>query len=312
MGRADVVTGLPPYTEDDVKQIARAFTGWNFRRKPGGGPLEFEFQLRTAQHDNGTKTIYAGTPWQTTGNLDGTDVITVICNRISTARYLTWKLFNFFVYPLTDSSADKATIDAFAQIYLNNNHSIKELVRAIFTSNEFYSERAFFSLVKQPVEFIVGAIRMIGGEYNPGAVGGRTSNALAGFSANEGQDIFNPPDVAGWDLNLGWVNTATMLERYNFTNTLVTNRNTTNPGVFITLDQLKKYTKSSSKKTVKNFFSVLGPLSPGTSARKKLQTYLETADNGQPVTFVPDDATVDKKVRGLVHQIMCMPEFNLS
>ena len=305
MGINDVVTGEQNYTEQDVKEVARAFTGWNYRRQQ-----PFPFQLNAAQHDNGSKSVFIGTPWATTGNLSGEDVITIICARPATARYLTWKLFNFFVYPLTGSAEDKATIDRFAKVYLNNNHSIKELVGAIFTSDEFFSERAFFSLVKQPAELVVGAIRMLGGTYNQGT-NTRGSNTLAQLSRNMGQDLFGPPDVAGWEFNLGWVNTATMLERFNFANTYLSNRNTTNPGVFVTNDQLKSITKPASKKTVKRFLSRLGPLSVG-GALGTLRTYLETGDNGQPVTYVNDDATVDKKIRGLVHQIMCLPEFQLN
>ena len=311
MGINDVVTGEPNYTEDDVKQIARAFTGWNFQRS-AGSPFGFAFRINANQHDNGAKTIYAGTPYQTSGNLSGEDVIAVVANRQATARYLTWKLWNFFVYPLTASAADKATVDKFAKVYLNNNHSIKELVRAIFTSDEFFSERAFFSLVKQPTELVVGALRMIGGTYLTGASTGRTSNVPSTSSRNMGQDLFNPPDVAGWDLNQGWVNTASMLERFNYTNTLMTNRNTTNPGVFVTLDQLKKYTKGSTKKTVKTFLSVLGPLPSDKSVLRPLQNYLTTGDNGQAIDYTTDDAYIDKKIRGLVHQIMCLPEFQLN
>ncbi|HXI90919.1 MAG TPA: DUF1800 domain-containing protein [Blastocatellia bacterium] len=305
MGIKDVVTDEQNYTEQDVKEVARAFTGWNYRRQS-----PFAFQLNASQHDNGSKSIYTGTPWAQTGNLSGEDVITIISARPATARYLTWKLFNFFVYPVTTSSADKATIDKFAKVYLNNNHSIKELVRAIFTSDEFFSERAFFSLVKQPVELTVGAIRMLGGTYNQGTTG-RGSATLQTLSRNMGQDLFAPPDVAGWDPFLAWVNTASMLERFNFANTFLTNRNTTNPGIFVTNDQLKSITKASSKKTVKRFLSRLGPLNVG-GALGTLRTYLETGDNGQPVTYVNDDATVDKKIRGLVHQIMCLPEFQLN
>jgi uncharacterized protein (DUF1800 family) len=305
MGIRDVVTDDQNYTEQDVKEVARAFTGWNYRRQQ-----PFPFQLNASQHDNGSKSIYTGTPWAQTGNLSGEDVITIISARPATARYLTWKLFTFFVYPVTNSSADKATIDKFAKVYLNNNHSIKELVRAIFTSDEFFSERAFFSLVKQPAELTVGAIRMLGGTYNQGT-NTRGSNTLQTLSRNMGQDLFGPPDVSGWDLNLAWVNTASMLERFNFANTYLTNRNTTNPGIFVTNDQLKSITKPSSKKTVKRFLSRLGPLSVG-DALGTLRTYLETGDNGQPVTYVNDDATVDKEVRGLVHQIMCLPEFQLN
>jgi uncharacterized protein (DUF1800 family) len=305
MGITDVVTGEPNYTEEDVKEVARAFTGWNYRRQQ-----PFPFQLNASQHDNGSKSVFTGTPSAQTGNLSGEDVITIICARPATARYLTWKLFNFFVYPVTNSSADKATIDKFSKVYLNNNHSMKELVRAIFTSDEFFSERAFFSLVKQPAEYVVGAVRMLGGTYNPGT-DARGSNTLSQSSRNMGQDLFGPPDVAGWDFNLGWVNTASMLERFNFANTYLTNRNTANPGVFVTNDQLKSITKPSSKKTVKKFLSRLGPLSVG-EALGTLRTYLETGDNGQQVTYVNDDATVDKKIRGLVHQIMALPEFQLN
>ena len=305
MGIKDVVTDEQNYTEQDVKEVARAFTGWNYLRR-----APYPFQLNASQHDNGSKSIYTGTPWAQTGNLSGEDVITIISARPATARYLTWKLFNFFVYPVTNSSADKATIDRFAKVYLNNNHSIKELVRAIFTSDEFFSERAFFSLVKQPAELVVGAIRMLGGTYNQGT-NTRGSNTLANLSRNMGQDLFAPPDVAGWDPNLAWVNTANMLERFNFANAYLTNRNTTNPGIFITNDQLKSITKPASKKTVKKFLSRLGPLYVG-EALGTLRNYLETGDNGQPVTYVNDDATVDKKIRGLVHQIMCLPEFQLN
>lgn len=305
MGINDVVTGEPNYTEQDVKEVARAFTGWNYRRQ-----APFTFQLNAPQHDNGSKSIYTGTPWAQTGNLSGEDVITIVSARPATARYLTWKLFNFFVYPVTNSSADKATIDKFAKVYLNNNHSIKELVRAIFTSDEFFSERAFFSLIKQPAELVVGAIRMLGGIYNQGT-NTRGSNALANLARNMGQDLFAPPDVAGWDPNLAWVNTASMLERFNFANTYLSNRNTTNPGIFVTNDQLNSVTKSSSKKTVKRFLSRLGPLSVG-EALGTLRSYLETGDNGQPAAYVKDDATVDKKIRGLVHQIMCLPEYQLN
>ncbi len=305
MGIKDVVTDEQNYTEDDVKEVARAFTGWNYQRRQ-----PFPFQLIANQHDNGTKSIYPGTPWAQTGNLSGEDVITIICARPATARYLTWKLFNFFVYPVTNSSADKATIDNFSKVYLKNNHSVRELVRAIFTSDEFFSERAFFSLVKQPAELVVGAIRMLGGTYNQGT-NARGSNILSQLSRNMGQDLFAPPDVAGWDPNLAWVNTASMLERFNFANALLSNRNTTNPGIFVTTDQLSSITKPAAKKTAKRFLARLGPLVVG-EALGTLRTYLETGDNGQPVTYVKDDATVDKKVRGLVHQIMCLPEFQLN
>lgn len=305
MGINDVVTGEPNYTEQDVKEIARAFTGWDFQRR-----APYPFQFKAGQHDNTVKTVYGQTL-----NFSGEDIITIVSARPATARYLTWKLFNFFVYPLTTSSADKKTINKFANVYLNNNHSIKELVRAVFTSDEFFSDRARFALVKSPAELIIGSIRMLGAKYDPGTSANgdrRLSNLPAQSSRDQGQDLFGPPDVAGWGYNLDWINTAAMLERFNFANTLATTRNTANPGVYVTTDQLKALTKSKAKKTVKKFLSVLGPLDVDGSTRKKLEAYLQTGDNGQEIKFTNDDATIDKKVRGLVHQIMCLPEFQLN
>src|SRR5205085_11889019 len=86
MGINDVVTGTANYSEADVKEVARAFTGWNFQRAQGS-QYGFSFRLVTNQHDSGAKTIYAGTPAQTSGHLSGEDVSTVIANRQATTRY---------------------------------------------------------------------------------------------------------------------------------------------------------------------------------------------------------------------------------
>ncbi|MCI0485217.1 MAG: DUF1800 domain-containing protein, partial [Blastocatellia bacterium] len=311
MGITDVVTDQPNYTEDDVKEIARAFTGWKFRNNRRRQDLfDFEFFINENEHDNTAKTIYGQT-----ANFSGEDVITIVSARRSTARYLVKEIFDFFVYPLSSSTADKNKIEKFADVYMNSDHSIKALMRAIFTSDEFYSDRALFGLVKQPAEVVVGAIRMLGGEYNPGSFErGAGSNILYAEARDMGQDIFNPPDVNGWDLQLAWINTSAMLERFNYGNRLTTNRGNRpdNPGILVTNEQLAAYTKKKSKKTVKKFLSVLGPLKPGGATIQALKAYLETDDQGNEVNFVNDDATIDKKVRGLVHQIMSLPEFQLN
>src|SRR5581483_7824548 len=146
MGIRDVVTGEPNYSEADVKEVARAFTGWKvFHPRDSADPYDFQFVVNPPEHDNTAKTVYAGTPYQASGNFDGKDVIDLICARRATARYLVWKLFKFFVYPLTDSAADHATVEKFADVYMQQSYSIKRLVRAIFTSDEFFSDRARFA-----------------------------------------------------------------------------------------------------------------------------------------------------------------------
>src|SRR4030095_2175872 len=111
MGITDVVTGAANYSEEDVKEIARAFTGWKFfHPRTDPNPYSYQFIVNPPEHDNTAKTIYPGTQWERTGNLDGADVIGIICARRATARYLVKKLFEFFVFPLTGSATDKSII----------------------------------------------------------------------------------------------------------------------------------------------------------------------------------------------------------
>jgi len=126
--------------------------------------------------------------------------------------------------------------------------------------------------------------------------------------------LFEPPDVAGWDPQLAWINTALMLERYNvaeqFAITRVTDPNT--PGAFLTIDQLRKFVKSNPKKTVNKFLGALN-VETDNQTVKTLRNYLQSDDNGNPGVFDPTtDAVIDKKIRGLVHLIMSLPEFQLN
>lgn len=307
MGITDVVTGQPNYTERDVKEIARAFTGWKFKQKENK-PYKPTFFIESDEHDNTTKEIYG----QRT-NFSGEDVIEVICARRSTARFLVKKLFEFFVYPLTDSAQDISTIEKFADVYANNNHSIKALVRAIFISDEFFGDRALFALIKNPAELIVGAIRMLEADYNPGKLIDGDFELYNQFR-RMGLDLLNPFDVSGWKLNLGWLNTATVLERFNFANSLISNRNFDKRalGARVGDEQLRKYTSASAEETVRNFLSLLGPLNVDEQTIRLLTDYMQTDDDGNRAPFAASDDNIDKSVRGLVFLIMCLPEFQMN
>jgi uncharacterized protein (DUF1800 family) len=316
MGIRDVVTGEANYSEADVKEVARAFTGWKFfHPRESRDPYDYRFVINPPEHDNTAKLVYAGTAYQAAGNFDGADIVELICARRATARFLVWKLFRFFVYPLSDSAADHATIEKFAEVYLQQNHSIKELLCAIFTSNEFFSERARFALVKSPVELIVGGIRMLGAQYLFGASAFQdNANLPAALSLFLGQELFNPPDVAGWRLGLDWINTSTLLNRFTFATLLAASRPAYNnqPGIYLPLFQLQQLTGKKSKKIVKAFLARLGPLNLDAATINSLIAYLEQDDSGNPVGFRRNDQSLDKKIRGLLHLIMCLSEFQLS
>ena len=140
------------------------------------------------------------------------------------------------------------------------------------------------------------------------------ANILAALSIFLGQELFNPPDVAGWRLNLGWINTSTLLNRFTYADLLTINRardiNAT--GLWLSEAQLRAFTKKNAKKTVKKLLSVLGPLDVDSKTVRTLRDYLETDDQGRSVEFAANDQTIDKKVRGLIHLIMCLSEFQLN
>lgn len=311
MGVKDVISGEANYTERDVREVARAFTGWKFKQK---AKLKLRFQLRffvdPDQHDNTSKEIYGRK-----GNFSGEDVITLIAARRETPRFLVKKLFEFFVFPLDLTNPDdRSTLEKFADVYLSTDHSIKELMRSIFVSDEFFSERARFGLVKNPIEFVVGAIRMLGATYNPGAVIILPAIHLRQRAQQMGLDLLNPPDVAGWHLNLGWFNTAAMLERYNFANDFANTRafDPTRTQTWLTIEQLRKFVGSSAQQTVENFLRVLGPLNVEPETIQALTSYLESDDAGNHVDFVNDDTTIDKTVRGLLRLTLCLPQSQLN
>ncbi len=307
MGIKDVITNEPNYTEKDVKEIARCFTGYTIKVKRKK-IYKSKFRFEPSLHDNTAKEVYGQT-----ANFTGEDIIALIAARRATPRFMVKKLFEFFVYPLTASAEDTATIEKFADVYMNGNHSIKTLVRAIFVSDEFFSQRARFALIKNPLEFIVSTVRCLSATYNVGN-DTRPDFTLITRARQMGLELLNPTDVNGWDLNLGWLNTSNMLERYNFANYFASNRET-NPdaaGVWVTNDQLRRLTEPTAEATVRKLLSILGPLEAGEQTVAALKNYLETDDQGNAVSFTINEATLDKSVRGLIHLMLCLQEFHLN
>lgn len=205
------------YTEHDVQEAARAFTGWGIRRLRDDSPLRGgEFFFRANLHDTGEKTFLGQK-----GDLSGEDVLNILCDRPRTATYLTHKIWEWFVYP----NPDAKTIETFARRFREANLDISALLRDIMQSTEFYSEKAERAVVKNPVDFCVVTLRQLGyGAQFEGAIANieaerrkrqilgpavLTGNAMKSM----GMWLFYPPDVAGWETGTGWISSATMVER---------------------------------------------------------------------------------------------------
>ena len=182
------------YTERDVQEVARSFTGWQGGDGPGG------FIYNPGAHDDGEKTVLGQT-----GNWHADDVCDILARHPQTARFLTTKLFRFFV-GIEPSNAD---IDKLSQIYLDNQFDVRAVLEAILTSDVFYSDAARFAKIKSPVEFCVMTIRAYDAPLS-------AARDLHRSLATMGQDLFNPPNVKGWNEGRDWINTRTLLARVNF------------------------------------------------------------------------------------------------
>ena len=201
MGIADSA-GRPNYTQDDVEAGARALTGW---RILPSGDVVFTPRLFDAR----TKTLLGHT-----GNLGLDDAVKIACAHPATPHHLAWRMWSFFAYATTpDDSVLQPLVDAYNQ----QNHSIGAMIRALLTSPVFYGEKAYRQRVKSPAEFVVGAIRALEVPVN--------GQALPQVLTGMGQEIFNPPNVSGWDGDKdssSWMSTQAWMTRVNFVNALVT------------------------------------------------------------------------------------------
>lgn len=179
------------YTERDIKEMARAFTGWSLDRETG------EFVFRRGFHDTGVKTIFGKS-----GNFEGDQALDLLLKRPETAEFLTRKLWREFVSPMPD----EAEVKRLAAVYRDSGYNTAKLMSAMLASDAFYAPQNRAALIKSPVEFVVGTLKMF--EI-------QTPNmrpfVLAG--ALLGQNVFSPPNVKGWPGGENWINSATLLGR---------------------------------------------------------------------------------------------------
>jgi uncharacterized protein (DUF1800 family) len=278
--------GIGQYTERDVREAARAFTGWF---TDGGG----RFFFSAKDHDNGSKSLPT---FSLTGNLNGTDVVDMLAVHPQTARFISRKLFYFFVH---DHPSD-AEIDALAKVYLDSGTNIGAVVTAIFKSPSFLSKDAYLALVKSPAEFIVGAIKALPGQFAP-------KGMLPAFRLM-GQDLFEPPSVKGWAGGLDWVSTITMLTRMNFGNFMVTARAQGGLGNGLDLNSFSLNAGiTRSDVYVDYVLDAMGGLTVSPETRQELIAYLGTPNFGSL-----SRQNQDMKTRGLIHLIMSAAEYQMA
>lgn len=210
--------GIGHYTEADVKEAARAFTGWSLQRgKPAdsmmmsAAPAAPAFRFRPLFHDDGPKTVLGRT-----ASFDGDELLDYLCDQVRTSEYLTEKIWAWFAYP----EPEPALVRRIASGWRQDGLQIKSLLKAVMLAPEFVSAKADRAVVKSPADFVVPAMRALGvGALVQNALGpgkdGRSPAAqvVSTTMKNMGMSLMYPPDVAGWDGGSAWITSAGMAER---------------------------------------------------------------------------------------------------
>lgn len=182
--------GRGNYTEKDIKEAARAFTGWSFT--PTG-----EFFMRPKLHDFGTKTFLGET-----GDFDGTDILKIILKQKATAKYISRRMYRFFV----NENVDENIVNQLAETFYQSNYDIKTLLNAIFTSTWFFDEKNIGNKIKSPIELMVGIQKIL-----PITI--QSPKTLIVYQKLLGQMLLFPPNVAGWPSGKAWIDSSTLMLR---------------------------------------------------------------------------------------------------
>lgn len=191
--------GRGHYTEQDIKESARAFTGWAYNGKSG------EYTFKPGSHDDKPKTFMGKTE-----NFCGEDIIDIICNNKQTAKYISTKLYRYLV----NETPDEAHVNEMADVFYNANYEIKPLLEHVFTADWFYEDKNTGNLIKSPVELLVDLTRRFHISYqNP--------DVLIQFQRTLGQVLFRPPNVAGWPGGRNWIDSSSLMYRIKIPSTIL-------------------------------------------------------------------------------------------
>jgi uncharacterized protein (DUF1800 family) len=204
------------YTEDDVKECSRAFTGWTIANNVPSQPYGLyaaRFLYNPEDHDEGEKTFLGQT-----GNFNGEDIIDIICQQPATARFLSRHLYNYFVADdaqvpswMETPPRDPETIKMLEDEYFRSGYDIRAMLRVLLLSDAFKNAR--FAKIRGPVEAVIGTMRLIGDwtEPKPGF------EPIFDEMKHMGQELLNPPSVEGWHTGKEWIDGGTLVQRINFT-----------------------------------------------------------------------------------------------
>jgi len=250
--------GVGNYSEDDVKECARAFSGWtvaNFNARYPWGPYPMDFEYRPDDHDDGEKAFLGEQ-----GRFNGEDIIDIIVRQQATGRFVSDRLYNFFV---SDDPAPADAIETLSNAYFESNYDIRSVMRVLLNSDFF--KNAIYAKVRSPAEVVASVLRLVGDfqEPRPGLL------ETTYESKYMGQELLNPPTVEGWHTGREWIDSGSLVGRVNFSADQV--GDISQPGVRDIIDRLASQgTSMTPEELVDGCLEFIGPLEVEEKTRTSL------------------------------------------
>ena len=279
--------GIGNYSEKDVQELARAFTGWKVENE--------QAVFDEKRFDDGEKNILGQHR-----NFNSESAVDLLLSQPAASKHLSRNLLIEFVHPEpTDEQ-----VDHYAKRLVSCDWNVKPVVREMITSRLFFSDWAYRSRIKGPVELAVGAGLAMGGKVN--------ADFLREQCSRLGQNLLYPPNVKGWPGDKVWINANTVLLRFNFAMQMATQRQRE----FVRKGDLDGWLKDNeieSANDVLNYFTalMLDNQIPA-EARDTLLDYMNRDQKGESKPFKLTADSINSKVRGLMHMMMTMPEYQLA
>ena len=305
--------GIGNYTEQDVKECSRAFTGWTIQNadymtlrstKASIWPYSYiawQFEYDADDHDGGEKTFL-----DERGVFNGEDIIDIIVRNPATARFISRRLYQFFVADELDEDGDRL-IEALCESYFESGYEIRSVLRTLFNSGLFKSEKMRFARVKSPAELVVGTLRLAK-EFDWPKLEVFEAARVTGYM---GQELFNPPSVEGWHEGSEWIDSGALVERVNFASQYL--GNIEEPGVRAIIDRLASMDGGvlSPEQVVDGCLDLLGPITVDKSTRQWLVSYVAQGGDVTLSGRIPGDES-ERRVGELLKLIASSREFQLA
>ncbi len=301
--------GVGNYTEKDVFECSRAFTGWTIGAKMPRYPYgrhPWSFEYRPEDHDDTEKTFLGHT-----GRFNGEDVIDIILRQPACARFISRHLYNFFVadepqVPAWDieEPRDPEAIRVLSEAFVEGGFEMKPVLRTLFNSDFFKSESVRYQKVRNPVEVVVGTLRMVEDMQGPDP----RLEAIAKEPGYMGQDIMDPPSVEGWHTGKEWINSGSLVKRINFVADRVSD--TELPGVRRIIGRVASNGDVMSvEELIDRCLDIVGPLELSDSTRSELIAH--TSEEG-PVCWSEDREGSERRVGETLALIAATREYQFG